>query len=467
MHGMHRTGKPDRVKQRRWISLAVVASAVLLGSQLQWSPTERSQPTPLSTPPPEAHVQLLKSLPNSHKGTRVYLFYDEGKNYHETNLSCPVPWVSLSSKAEALHRIISSYLHIQASIILIGCLRLRKCSVYRNTSSCIRSALLSHACLAPIPALFKQKWTRNRAKADVVWQDVLEDRFDLPFPTLIKQAIDELGPEEAQAIIKPLHRAHLDQKYLFMTLESSINYPHVFESKQAGYDFSCDYRIWRGPTPGDSADIPALYFSNPTAPTYNIDFRAPPLMPKRTDAIMSVFISNCEAKNDRERVLRELMDLVPVHSYGECMHNADEPPWPEGKPFDGRAAKLALGAQYHFMFVPENSNDVSYVSEKIYDALAAGTIPVYLGAPDVARFVPHPSAVINALDFETVADLAHHLLDISGSESKYLAQFAWKQREYSADFKRVMRLASRTAPCRLAMKLEGLDFEADLEQLEF
>jgi hypothetical protein len=42
----------------------------------------------------------------------------------------------------------------------------------------------------------------------------------------------------------------------------------------------------------------------------------------------------------------------------------------------------------------ENSIAYDYVSEKVLDALRAGCIPIYLGAPNVRSFLPVPWAAI-------------------------------------------------------------------------
>ena len=55
----------------------------------------------------------------------------------------------------------------------------------------------------------------------------------------------------------------------------------------------------------------------------------------------------------------------------------------------GRAAdKMETLASYKFAICYENAPYNGYVTEKIYDCLATGTIPVYLGAPDITSIVP-------------------------------------------------------------------------------
>jgi hypothetical protein len=50
--------------------------------------------------------------------------------------------------------------------------------------------------------------------------------------------------------------------------------------------------------------------------------------------------------------------------------------------------KLATLAQYRFALCLENSSFPGYISEKIFDCFFAGTVPLYLGAPDVQDYVP-------------------------------------------------------------------------------
>ncbi|KCV72279.1 hypothetical protein H696_01677 [Fonticula alba] len=47
----------------------------------------------------------------------------------------------------------------------------------------------------------------------------------------------------------------------------------------------------------------------------------------------------------------------------------------------GRAGKIALMRRYRFVVSIENVHECDYVTEKLWDALAAGAIPIYLGPP--------------------------------------------------------------------------------------
>jgi hypothetical protein len=74
--------------------------------------------------------------------------------------------------------------------------------------------------------------------------------------------------------------------------------------------------------------------------------------------------------------------------------------------------KLSVLAGYRFALAIENTRFAGYVSEKLLDCLVAGTIPIYDGAPDVARYVPS-EAFIELRAFAGYAELERHLRGLS------------------------------------------------------
>lgn len=64
--------------------------------------------------------------------------------------------------------------------------------------------------------------------------------------------------------------------------------------------------------------------------------------------------------------------------------------------------------QYKFAICYENAVFPGYVTEKIFDALFAGCIPVYLGAPDITEQIP-PGVFIDKRKFKNYAGLYDYL----------------------------------------------------------
>lgn len=68
--------------------------------------------------------------------------------------------------------------------------------------------------------------------------------------------------------------------------------------------------------------------------------------------------------------------------------------------------------QYTFCLCFENMILKGWITEKIFDCFYAGTIPIYLGAPDVETYI-HPASFIDMRRFASYADLLVFLKSLS------------------------------------------------------
>ncbi len=80
-------------------------------------------------------------------------------------------------------------------------------------------------------------------------------------------------------------------------------------------------------------------------------------------------------------------------------------------------SKYEVLSRYEFCLCYENDIVDSYITEKIFDCFFSGTIPVYLGAPDISDFVPKES-FIDARDFKDYFQMYEYLSKLS-NEEKY------------------------------------------------
>lgn len=71
--------------------------------------------------------------------------------------------------------------------------------------------------------------------------------------------------------------------------------------------------------------------------------------------------------------------------------------------------------QFRFALCIENTIFPGYISEKIFDALLAGTIPIYLGAPDINQYIPR-DAYIDLRDFPSYAVLIETIAAMDATE---------------------------------------------------
>ncbi len=80
------------------------------------------------------------------------------------------------------------------------------------------------------------------------------------------------------------------------------------------------------------------------------------------------------------------------------------------------ASKAATLSQYAFAICFENMVMEGWVTEKIFDCLVAGTIPVYVGAPDIARWVD-PECFVDMRRFSGYDELRDYLHALSPAET--------------------------------------------------
>ena len=81
-----------------------------------------------------------------------------------------------------------------------------------------------------------------------------------------------------------------------------------------------------------------------------------------------------------------------------------------------------------------DSNCKGWVTEKIFDSMQAGIVPVYWGAPNIEKYVD-PRAFIDRRKFKTEEELAHFLTGMTREEYEtyleaarnYMQSEEWKK----------------------------------------
>ena len=81
----------------------------------------------------------------------------------------------------------------------------------------------------------------------------------------------------------------------------------------------------------------------------------------------------------------------------------------------GLRAKRAVLSRYRFAICFENTVFPGYLTEKLFDCLLAGCIPVYWGDPTVAGQVP-PACCIDYRQFSDLAELDRYLQQLGPEE---------------------------------------------------
>jgi alpha(1,3/1,4) fucosyltransferase len=84
--------------------------------------------------------------------------------------------------------------------------------------------------------------------------------------------------------------------------------------------------------------------------------------------------------------------------------------------------KIAYQRQFRFTIAFENKACPGYTSEKLIDALLAGTIPIYWGNPDVSLDVD-PRSFVNASSFRSWEKLADYLIEMDDNRDDARSYF--------------------------------------------
>ncbi len=123
---------------------------------------------------------------------------------------------------------------------------------------------------------------------------------------------------------------------------------------------------------------------------------------------------------------REALDFVDLYGRGWNGEQVSWAPFYVNRPYRcwrgvASQAKHELCAQYRFVAAVENyEGNRGYISEKIFDALLAGAVPVYLGEERISEVIPEQSFV-DIRRYRTPRALLQALRTMSEAE--------WKQKQ--------------------------------------
>ncbi|MFC1952560.1 glycosyltransferase family 10 domain-containing protein [Chloroflexota bacterium] len=89
-------------------------------------------------------------------------------------------------------------------------------------------------------------------------------------------------------------------------------------------------------------------------------------------------------------------------------------------------SKYETLSKYRFSFCFENMAMPGWITEKIFDCIYVGTVPIYLGAPDIGKYIPK-NCFIDIRDFSSYKELYEYLKNLSNID---IETFKNKGKEY-------------------------------------
>ena len=149
--------------------------------------------------------------------------------------------------------------------------------------------------------------------------------------------------------------------------------------------------------------------------------------------------SNCRSAY-RNELFDSISRLIPVDAVGSCKKNVDLStilPQCTGLPRSGDTVWLeseCILHHYKFYLAIENSRDEDYVTEMLYQGLRSGSVPIYLGAPNVRDYLPHPDSILLIEDFDSLEALVDYIKRASLDEKLYAKHMAWKSMKLPDQF---------------------------------
>ncbi|KAG7270283.1 hypothetical protein CRUP_037507 [Coryphaenoides rupestris] len=136
----------------------------------------------------------------------------------------------------------------------------------------------------------------------------------------------------------------------------------------------------------------------------------------RRPHLVAWVISNWSESQERVAFYYQLIRHIRVDVFGRAGQ-----PLPEGR------SVVQLARRYQFYLALENSQHTDYITEKLWNAVLAGAVPVVLGPPrdNYERFLP-PEAFIHVDDFPSVRGLARYLLLLRRTPALLRRHLAWR-----------------------------------------
>lgn len=131
---------------------------------------------------------------------------------------------------------------------------------------------------------------------------------------------------------------------------------------------------------------------------------------KKKESFCSFVYSNCFAQDKRTEFFERLSQYKKVNSGGRYRNNIG------GAVVD----KLAFQAKHKFSIAFENTVYDGYATEKLVEAFAARTIPIYYGDPRIAEDF-NSGAFINCHDYGSFEEVIARIKEIDCNDVLYLS----------------------------------------------
>ena len=99
--------------------------------------------------------------------------------------------------------------------------------------------------------------------------------------------------------------------------------------------------------------------------------------------------------------------------------------------------------------VTEHVVQDDWIEGELSQTFLAGSVPIYLGAPNVLDYAPGEHAMISVRDFSSAQDLANYVRALLEDEDRYNTYFNWKAQGLAPRFQGHLDNCVHHAECRI------------------
>lgn len=273
------------------------------------------------------------------------------------------------------------------------------------------------------PAAYPKTWKILIYSRMREWSDEL---FEIPRKKGFEILSDRKCMDEADVVVFHMptverrdkifrsSRKKKGQLWVFYSVECEAHFKWQYKKKILSlFDITMTYKA--------NSDVPIFYHH----PFYHSLFRREPAAKVE---LANAFISARWDESGRVKYLKELMKHIDVHSFGKVLNNR------KFEDDGGVLSKANKIAGYKFSLAFENAIARDYVTEKFFQPLVMGSVPVYLGAPNVREYAPGDHCYIDVNDFSSARALANYLIELDRDDVRYQEYLQWKKRPFRDEF---------------------------------
>ena len=243
------------------------------------------------------------------------------------------------------------------------------------------------------------------------WDVVVFNVHDMPGPTTLKRVRSKVVPDS--------------QLWAYYNRESPYNSVNLVKKRFDGI-----FNLTMTPLRQSDVMVKYGYYRKRQTVTDVVIGDSFPLSANRNRSIVWIS-SHCNLQ--RDVIVAALIRYVNIDIYGKCARKF--------KQYQGvnSCARFTPGCeaklrQYKFGIAFENSLCQDYVTEKYWDAIHRGSIPIVYGGSTYDDRLVIPGSFIDSRSFKSLQELALYLKHVSENENAYMKYHKWR-RDYVIDYK--------------------------------